>query len=303
MLDRLRSFGSFVWRTLQRWDESGGMRHGAAVAFYTILSLAPLLLLAVSAVSLLPRDAESERVILDQVSRIAGARGAEVAERVLENAPDREQGLWGVAGSFALLLFSGSVLFVNIQSTLNQLWNVRPPDKGIVRGFIRNRLRAILTMFVAAGVFLISMILGAAAAWVAPLVEARLPVGSTLVQLLEVGVTGVVLMLLCATIYRILPDVEIAWRDVWFGAALTTVLFLLGRAVIGWYLSTAAAVSRFGAAGSLFAFLLWVYYSSHVFFIGAEFTQVQAEERGAPLTPSKGAARIERTVHEAGADA
>jgi membrane protein len=117
-----------------------------------------------------------------------------------------------------------------------------------------------------------------------------------MVILLELVASGAILTLLCAATYRILPEVEIAWRDVWLGAAMTAALFLVGRALIGWYLSHAGVASRFGAAGSLVVFLMWVYYSAQIFLLGAEFTQVEAEARGRPIEPAPGARRVKRTV-------
>jgi membrane protein len=291
----LRTVGSLVWRTLGRFMDEGAMRHGAALAFYSSLSLAPLLLLALSAVTLLPREG-TEALVVDQLPLLVGDRGAEMAAQVLANAPARADGLVGVVWGLVLLVFGASVLFVNVKGTLNELWGVLPPDRGIVQGFLRARLAAVLMMLATGGVFVASMALGAAAAWITPVVEYRLPVGATVVTLLELVTSGLVLTLLCAATYRILPDAEIGWGDVWLGAGLTAVLFLLGRALIGWYLSHAAVASQFGAAGSLVVFLMWVYYSAQIFLLGAEFTQVYAEARGRPIRPAPGARHVERLV-------
>jgi membrane protein len=294
----LKEVGSILWKTMGRFMDEGAMRYGAALAFYATLSLAPLLLLGVSTVSLLARDALTAANIVEQLTLMIGERGAEIANQILENAPDENRSLIGIVGSGILLLAGGTVLFVNLQGTLNSMWNVKRRDEGIVRGFVRARVVAFLMILATGGVLLISLLLGAAANWIAPAIENRLPVGSTLVMAIELAVSGSVLTLLCAATYRILPDVEIAWRDVWVGATLTAILFLAGRAVIGWYLSSAAVGSRFGAAGSLVVFLVWLYYSAQIFFFGAEFTQVWAERRGVPIRPSEGAVRVESREFE-----
>lgn len=292
----LRMLGRLALRAVKRFDEQGGMRHGAALAFYATLSLAPLVLLAVSLLSLVPRSGEVERLITERLPLLIGQGGTEVVQAIVEAAPDRSGGLWGLAGSLVLLAFGGSVFFVNVQGVLDDLWNVRQPDRGIVKGFLRNRLSA-LTMMAATGAILLgSTLLGAAAAWIGPRLENLLPLDAGVVTGLELAISGVVLTGLCAASYRILPAVDIAWRDVVLGAVLTTVLFLVGRTAIGWYLARAAGASRFGAAGSLVVFLMWVYYSAQIFLLGAEFTQVHAEERGAPLRPEPGARRVERTT-------
>jgi membrane protein len=291
---RFRDVGSIIWRTIGRFMDDGGMRLGAALAFYATLSLAPLLLLVVSVVSLLSRDDITASTFVDQLTLMLGERGEEIALQIIDNAPDQDQSIVGMVGSAVLLLVGGSVLFVNLQGTLNSMWNVKRRSRGMIRGLVRARLVAFLMILATGGVLLLSVLLGAAANWIAPVVENRMPVGSTLVVLLELAVSGAVLTLLCAATYRILPDVEIAWRDVWGGAILTAVLFLVGRTVIGWYLSTAGTGSRFGAAGSVVVFLIWLYYSALIFFFGAEFTQVWAERRGSPILPSTGSVRVQR---------
>jgi membrane protein len=295
LLMGVRTVGTLVWRTLGRFIDEGAMRHGAGLAFYSTLSLAPLVLLALSVVTLLPREG-MEALVVDQLPLLVGDRGAEVAAQVLANAPERAEGMAGVLWGLALLVFGASMLFVNVKETLDELWGVLPPERGIVQGFLRARFSAVLMMLATGVVFVASVALGAVAAWITPVVEHRLPVGATVVTLLELATSGVILTLLCAATYRILPAADISWRDVWLGAGLTAVLFLLGRALIGWYLAHAAVVSQFGAAGSLVVFLMWVYYSAQIFLLGAEFTQVYAEARGRPIRPVPGARRVERRV-------
>lgn len=291
-----REVGRLALRTVERFDAQGGMRHGAALAFYATLSLAPLALLAVSVVSMLPRNGDAWQLISQRLSLLVGDTGIDLVRSVVEQAPDHDGGVWGVLGSLALLAFGGSVLFVNIQAILDELWDVRPRDRGVVKGFVRNRLTALVMMGATGLILLGSTLLGASVAWLGPRVETVVPVAADLVGVVELAVSFVLLTGLCAATYRILPAVDIAWRDVLLGAGLTAVLFLVGRSAIGWYLGRAATASRFGAAGALMVFLMWVYYSAQIFLLGAEFTQVQAEARGAPLRPEPGARRVERTT-------
>ncbi len=294
---RVRHLGRLVMRTVKRFDERDAMRQGAALAFYATLSLAPLVLLVVSALAMLPRGGDVERVLFDQLPLYLGDASTGIVESILEQsaldeAAARDAGQRGVIGSLALLVFGGSLLFVNVQGVLNGIWSVRPPERGLVEGFVRDRMKAIAMMGAAGLILVLSTALDIAAGWVAP----RLPVSGAVVNLLELAVSGVVLAVLCAAAYRILPAVEIAWRDVMLGAVLTTVLFLVGRTAIGSYLSQAATASRFGAAGSVVVFLMWVYYSAQIFLFGAVFTQVQAEEANRPILPSRGARRVESRV-------
>ncbi|MEQ9568851.1 MAG: YihY/virulence factor BrkB family protein [Longimicrobiales bacterium] len=293
-----RHLGRLVVRTVERFSAQGGMRHGAALAFYATLSLAPLVLLAVSVLSLLPTTGDTWQMISDRLVLLVGDAGRDLVRSVVEQAPDRDGSVWGVVGSVALLAFGGSVLFVNIQAILDQIWNVRQPDRGVVKGFLKNRLTAFVMMGATALILLGSTFLGGVAAWLGPRVETVVPIGSGLVSVVELALSTVLLTGLCAATYRILPAAQIAWRDVMLGAVLTAVLFLLGRWAISWYLGRAAAASRYGAAGTLLVFLMWVYYSAQIFLLGAEFTQVQAEERGTPIRPEPGARRVEQVTVE-----
>lgn len=297
MTGALRGVGSMLWNAGERFIEQGAMRYSAALAFYSTLALAPLVMLLVSVASVVFADAGTEQRIVAQLDRLMGEEGIQVVQRVIENVPETSDSVLGVIGSVVLLLFSGSVLFVNVQGTLNSIWNVRAPDRGIVKGFLRARLTAVIMIVATGGVLLVSTVLGAAANWLAPLIERDLPVGTTLVMLGELALSGAMLTLLCAATWRILPDVDIEWRDLWMGAAITAALFLLGRAIIGWYLSNAAVASSFGAAGSLVVFLMWIYYSAIIFFFGAEFIQVWTERRGHPIEPSGSAVAI-RVIEE-----
>lgn len=292
----LRELGRLVLHTVQRFDAQGGMRHGAALAFYATLSLAPLVLLAVSVLSLLPLQGGLWDLILGRLTLLVGPNGTDLVRTVADAAPDRTGGVWGLAGSFVLLAFSGSVLFVNIQAILDEIWQVRQPDRGVVKGFLRNRFTALLMMGTTALILIGSILLGVVATWLGPRVSAALPVDAPIVTLAELLISLLLLTGLGAASYRILPAVEIEWRDVFLGAGLTAALFLVGRWAIGWYLVQAAPASRFGAAGTLLVFLMWVYYSAQIFLLGAEFTQVQAENRGAPLRPEPGAYRVERVT-------
>lgn len=292
----LRHLGRLVVRSVQRFDSQGGMRHGAALAFYATLSLAPLVLLAVSILSILPLQGDVWEMITSRLTVLVGPNGTELVRTVADQAPDRTGGVWGVVGSVLLLAFSGSVLFVNIQAILDEIWEVRQPDRGVVKGFLRNRLTALVMMGTSGLILLGSTVLGAIAAWLGPRISTVLPVDAPLVTLAELVISALLLTGLGAASYRILPAVEIEWRDVFLGAGITAVLFLVGRWAIGWYLGEAAPASRFGAAGTLLVFLMWVYYSAQIFLLGAEFTQVQAEDRGAPLRPEPGAQRFTKTI-------
>lgn len=292
----VRHLGRLALRTVQRFNAQGGMRHGAALAFYATLSLSPLVLLAVSVLSLLPLGSGVWEMIVGRLTLIVGPAGADLVRTVTEGAADPTGGGWALASSLVLLAFSGSVLFVNIQAILDKIWQVRQPERGVVKGFLTNRLTALLMMGTTGLILLGSTALGVAVGWLGPRVEAILPVQAPILSLAELGISFLLLTGLAAACYRILPSVEIEWRDVFLGGGITAALFLVGRWGISWYLSQAAPASRFGAAGAILVFLIWVYYSAQIFLLGAEFTQVQAEDRGAPLLPEPGARRVRQVT-------
>lgn len=281
----VRLFVLLFGRAVRRFIDDDGPRYGAALAFYATLSLAPLLLLTVAVVSLIAHEGITNSAVIDRLTLVIGSRGADLVADIMANSPDPDRSLLSMIGSIAMLLIGGSVLFVNMQRPLNVIWHVQP------RGIVRSRLLALLMILVMGGLLLISMFLGAAAAWAAPFIERDTGVGGWVVIGLEMAVSASILTLLCAATYRILPDVDIAWRDVWLGAAVTTILFLIGRTVIGLYIGRAAVVSRFGAAGSLVAFLIWVYYSAQIYFLGAEFTHVWTQHRLSSIVPTGNAER------------
>jgi len=289
---RLKDWGSMLWDAGERFIEQGAMRFSAALAFYSVLSLAPLVLFFISLTSLLLQDGQNQAILVDQLDILLGSRGMEIVRQVLEEVPELSEGLAGMAWSLGLLLFGGSVLFVNVRATLNAVWNVRVEEGNPITDFLQNRILAIGMIFATGAVLVASTLLGAVANWILPIVRSDLPVGDALVMVAELVLSGGLLTLFCATTWRILPDVEIEWRDLWMGAAITAALFLVGRTAMGWYLSHGAGASEFGAAGSLFAFLIWVYYSACIFFFGAEFTQVWAERRGRPIQSAEGAVAI-----------
>ena len=285
----VRLFVLLFGRAVRRFIDDDGPRHGAALAFYATLSLAPLLLLAVSAVSLIAHEGITNSTVIDRLTVLIGASGAELVAQIMARSADTNSSILSMIGSIGMLLVGGSVLFVNVQHTLNMIWHSKPRAGGLVRGLVHTRLLALLMILAMGGVLLVSVVLGAVTAWVTPFVERDLAVGGWVVIVAEMAVSAFVLTLLFAATYRILPDVDIAWRDVWLGAAVTTILFLIGRTAIGLYIGRAAVVSRFGAAGSLVAFLIWVYYSAQIYFLGAEFTHVWSEHRASSTDPPKSA--------------
>jgi membrane protein len=243
----------------------------AAHAFYTVFSLAPMLVLVVAVAGFVfGRDAARDELVV----HIAHALNREMAEFVLSVVVETRKSLpLATLVGVGSLLFAGSVAFVHLQSALNQIWGMADDDESVL-DFVKRRLISILGVFSIGVLLLVSIAASTAVSISSEWLGKHF---STPVWLIQTGKLLVFLMLatlLFALIYRIVPDVTIAWHDLWIGAGVTAVLFNAGLYLIGIYLSRGAAGSAYGAAGSLFALLLWVYYSTMVFFVGAEFTKV-----------------------------
>jgi membrane protein len=253
----------------------------------------PLLVTVGVAGMVLGRGAVSSGVI-EEMRSMVGEAGAQVATSVLESAGNSNKGPLAVVLGFVMLLFGATGVFVQLQDALNIIWEVRPRPGGI-RMFIRKRLLS-LGMVLSMGVFLLlSVGLSALLSGLSSSAERYLPGAPWLWQALNVLVMAAVFTLLFAAIYKYMPDADIRWRDVWIGAAITAVLFTLGKFGIAFYLGHSAIGSAYGAAGSLVVLLVWIYYSAVIVFFGSEYTQAHARRFGEEIQPAPNAERTRDT--------
>jgi membrane protein len=272
-------------------------RMGAALAFYTAFSLSPLLVIVVAVAGLIFGPDAARGQIAEQVSGMVGEQGGKFVQDILANASNEPgSGVGAMLISFALLLFTASGVFVELQDALNNVWGVAPkPNRGLW-GIVRDRLLSFGMVLVVGFLLLVSLV-----------VSAGLSALSRLAGLGDVGLTAgtvnfvvscVVVTVLFALIYKVLPDAKIAWSDVWVGAALTSVLFTLGKALIGLYLGRATIGSAYGAAGSLAVLLLWVYYSGQILLFGAELTRAYADRFGRRIRPAENAVAVTQEARQ-----
>ena len=269
-----------VVETWHEWNEDDAMQWGAAVSYYAALSLAPLLVTVVALAGLAFETGALRGRLVDQLGQWIGEDGASMAQQVL--ITQQGQAFAGVT-SGVLALVGATAVFGQLQKALNQLWDVR--GEGGIRRMLKTRLLGFAMIFCFGLLFLSALAMQA--------VLAALPEWGPSGRLFNFGGSVALFTLLFAAVYQILPDVDIRWRDVWVGAAVTAVLFSLGQLAVGLYLGRSSVGSSYGAAGSLVAVLVWLYYSSLVAFFGAEFTQVWARHRGQRIRPIRGAYRIE----------
>jgi membrane protein len=267
------------------WADDKAGRLAAALAFYSVLSLAPLLLIVVAIAGAVFGDEAARGEIVAQMRGLIGRDGAEVIQTMLENAREPKAGMLATIVGLATLLFAASGVFAQLQGALNTIWEVEPVRGRGVRGLIRDRFLS-FTMVLGTGfLLLVSLVISAGLAAAGK----RFGDGAALVwQAVNFVVSFGVVMLLFAMIYKVLPDVRIAWKDVWIGAILTAALFTLGKFLIGFYMGHSSVGSPFGAAGSLVALVIWIYYSCQIVFFGAELTQVYANRFGSRIDSRRG---------------
>jgi membrane protein len=279
-------------QTFSEWQEDKASRLAAALAYYTDFSIVPLLLIAIAIAGFFFGDEAARGQVVDQAQGLFGQEGAATLETAIENANKPTTGLLATIIGIGAMILGATGFFGELKGSLNTIWEVEPKPGGGVWAMIKDRFLS-FTMVLGIGFLLLtSLVLSAALSGLSGFFEAAMPGSSLLAQAVNFVVSFGVITLLFAMIYKILPDVIIAWRDVWLGAAITALLFTIGKWAIGIYLGHASLGSTYGAAGSLLVVLAWVYYSAQILFFGAEFTQVYANKYGSRLTPEENAVAI-----------
>lgn len=272
-------------------------RMAAALSYYTVFSLPALLILVLLITGLFTDPADIRDQIHHQLQYLIGAEAADQVHAILENVDRPGSGnAPTVLVSLGALLFAATGAFSQLQATLNRIWEVEPdPDRGgVVRNFLMKRVLSFGMILGVALLLLGSLFLQTVLFAFGDIVAAVLPEALTGagLQLASLGLSLVAATLLFGVVFLVVPDARVHWRDAWKGALATGVLFLLGNVLLGYYLSMSSRAAAYGAAGSLALILVWMYYSSMIFFFGAELTQVLAQRRGEGIRPSKGAVRV-----------
>jgi membrane protein len=273
-------------QTYTKWSEDKGPRLGAALAYYAIFSIPPLMLIAIAALGLVYSGNIVERL---QV-QLAMLVGDDTAKALLTGVQSKGQAGGVVAGlvGIGILLFGASGVFAELQHALNHIWGVKPKEQG-VKGLIKGRFTAFTMVLGICFLLLVSLVISAVVAAVSERFSAWIPGGEAIGHILEMSASFLVITLLFAMIFKSLPDVKIRWGDVWIGAVVTALLFTLGKFAIGTYIGKAAIGSAYGAAGSIVILITWVYYSAQILYFGAEFTEVYVTAHGSRVVPAEDA--------------
>jgi len=287
------TFWSLIKAAAVSWKTHNSARCGAALGFYTLFAVSPLAVIGVAIAGSIFGEDTARAELLEQVRGLAGQAGADAVEAVLKSAAGAGKGLTATIIAGVTLLVGATSLFAELQDALNTIWEVKPrPGKQIVI-FLKKRL---LSFMIVVGIWLlllVSLVLSASLSAFSHYFSGDGPGTGHGWSVAYGMVSFMVITLLFAMIFKILPDMKIAWRDVWLGALITAGLFTGGKYLVGLYLGQSTIISAYGAAGSLVVLLLWVYYSAQIFFFGAEFTRVYTYHREPAVVPEAEAMRTE----------
>lgn len=265
---------------IQFWRHKGP-RLGAALAFYTALSISPMLLVLVAVAGAVYGEQAARGEIADQIGDMVGEEGAKSIQAMLASHQSQSRSVLMTAVGFATLLVGASGVFAQLQEALDVMWDVKPEQAGGgIWGMVKDRLLAFSVVGGLAFLLLVSLVFSALISGLNEWLNQRLRIGGVGLQLANQGLSLILTTVLFAYIFKVLPHARPAWSDVWLGAVVTSLLFTLGKYLIGLYLGQAAPGSAYGAAGSFVVLLIWVYYSTQILLFGAEFTQVYAHTRG-----------------------
>ena len=283
-------------RTAAEWLEDKAPQLGAALAYYTVFSLAPLILVLLAIVGVLFRSdpAGAWSKVTEQMGYFLDPSGVQVIQDIAQKASQPGKSTIATIIGIALAIFGASGVFGQLQDALNTIWGLKAKPGAGIWDYLRARFLSFAMVAGTCFLLLVSLVIESVLKALSHYLQASIPGGATAALSIYLVFDLAVVTLLFAMIFKYLPDAKIHWRDVWIGAALTASLFLAGKWALGFYLGSGAAGSAYGAASSLITLLLWVYYSSQILLFGAEFTQVYADEFGSPVLPNEYAVRIEQ---------
>ncbi len=284
---------SLLKETFKEFMEDKAMRLSAALAYYSVFSLAPLLIISISIAGAIFGEDAARGAIKYQLSGAIGSESALAVQEMIDSANKSGSNVLMTIVGFAILFVTASGVFAQLKDAMNTVWDLEPkPGQGI-KGLVKGRLMALSMVLVIGFLLLVSLVLSTATAAMTDWLGNALPIPGFIFQVLSFAVSIAVVTLLFAMIFKILPDAEVQWRDVWSGALLTAALFSVGKLLLALYLGREGAASAYGAAGALILLLSWVYYSANILLLGAEFTQVYARRRGRRIQPTEAAVRAE----------
>ncbi|MDQ6678718.1 MAG: YihY/virulence factor BrkB family protein [Acidobacteriota bacterium] len=265
-------------KTYTDWDADEAPRMGASLAFYTILSLSPLVILTVAIVALAFGQSNAQQQILDQVQGVVGTDGSKAVRDMLDHAQKPSSSITASAIALFTLFFGASGVFGELRFALNKIWEAKPKDASGFMGMVRQRFFSFGMVLAIGFLLMVSLVLSAGLAAAGKFAGGLLPLPGPVLQAVNFLISFLGIAVLFMLIFKYVPETKVAWRDVWVGGLVTALFFTVGKFLIGLYLGKAGVGSAYGAAGSLIVVIVWVYYSAQIFFFGAEFTHVSAKQ-------------------------
>ena len=262
------------------WRKDQSAVLGAALAYYTVFSLAPLLLIALAVAGLVFGEEAARNQISSQISGLIGAQAAEGVNDMVASASKKSTGAIATVLGIGALILGASGVFGQLQAAMNQIWDVEPKAKGGILKFFKDRFLSISMVMGTCFLLLVSLLASAAISTVTSRFGAAGDARSALLQVADFVISFVVITVMFAALFKFLPETRVEWRDCWLGAIFTSLLFAAGKVLIGVYIGRSGIASSYGAAGSVLVILLWVYYSAQILFFGAELTKAYAERVG-----------------------
>lgn len=299
MREWLDHWGKVLRDTVRMWLEAQVFIHAAALAFFTVFSVAPVVIVVVSIVGIVLGEQAAHGQIVEQLKDAIGPDAAAAVQSAVEASRIERSGLLPTLAGVGAMLFGATTVFAQMQNALNAIWHVAPrPTRSSVLIYVKGRLLSLTVVLAIGFVLLVSMLLSVLVRAIVLFAQDWIPVPGALLIAFDSVISIGVITLLFATIFRVLPDVVLRWRDVWLGAFVTALLFVLGRALIALYLSSTATASAYGAAGSLVLLLMWVNYSSLILLFGAAFTRAHTLASGQIVRPRATAVAVHRELIE-----
>jgi membrane protein len=282
---------SILKTTVAAWNKHEAPRLGAALAFYTILSLSPLVIIVVALAGVIFNRSTAQAHILSQVQGMIGVEGGKAMESMLANAQKPAAGILGTIVGLLSLLFGASGVFTELRSALNLIWEVNPENTSGVVALLRERFFSFGMVLSIGFLLLVSLVVSTILAAVGKFFGGLLPIPSPVLAVLNFLLSYIGVAVLFGLIFRFVPEAKVRWVNVWLGALATALFFTIGKTLIGLYLGKSSLGSAYGAAGSVIVVIVWVYYSAQIFFFGAEFTHAYSEHRSAPAPGGSEAVR------------
>ncbi len=289
----MRKIFEVIKSTFQEWSQDKASRLAAALAYYTVFSIPPLMVVAIGIAGAFTDRAVVEQQVVNQAGALMGQQGGDAIQTILDSAEEPGQGeLVSTLIGVALLIFGASGVFTQLQDALNTIFGVKPDPKRGIMGVIKERFLSFTMVLTIGFILLVSLVLSTVLTALGDFVGGLVSEAAILLWILNFVISFGIFTLLFALIFKSIPDVRLGWRDALIGGALTALLFKIGEYALAFYFERSDPTSAFGAAGSIILLLLWVYYSAQIVFFGAEFTEVYAREMGAGIQPKAGAVPI-----------